>query len=82
MQLYLFNPENDLALADGNANYCAPPSANKIAYDLSTLPLWFADEEDFVILPNNIHIEYYNKYSQIFKLPQLFTSNNKQAIFK
>ena len=33
MQLHLFNPENDLALADGNANYCAPPSALKIAYE-------------------------------------------------
>ncbi len=76
MQLYLFNPENDLALADGNANYSAPPSANKIAYDLSTLPLWFADEEDFVLLPDAIHTDYYNTYSQIFKFPQLFTSNN------
>lgn len=78
MQLHLFNPENDLALADGNANYCAPPSANKIAYDLSTLPLWFADEEDFVLLPDTIHTDYYNTYSQIFKLPQLFTSINSK----
>ena len=46
MKLHLFNPENDLAIADGNANYCAPPSALKIAYDLSTLPLWYANNED------------------------------------
>ena len=69
MQLHLFNPENDLAIADGNANYCAPPSALKIAYDLSTLPLWYADEEDKVYRPDILHSEYYKEYSQKFSLP-------------
>lgn len=49
--LYLFNPENDLALAQGSKNYTAPPLARAIAYDLATLPLWYADKNDTVWLP-------------------------------
>lgn len=76
MQLHLFNPENDLAIADGNANYCAPPSALKIAYDLSTLPLWYADEEDKVYIPDILHSEYYKEYSQKFSLPRTYQTED------
>lgn len=75
MKLHLFNPQNDLALADGNANYCAPPSASKIAYDLASLPIWFADTNDYVLLPDKIHIDHYNSYSRIINLPKIFNSN-------
>lgn len=82
MLLHLFNPENDLALADGNANYCAPPSAMKIAYDLSSLPLWFAEDDDFVLLADNLHKKYYDVISQTFPLPQIYTSNDADIITK
>ena len=36
MILYIFNPENDLALADGGANYCPPPAAALIAHELAS----------------------------------------------
>lgn len=75
MKLHLFNPQNDLALADGNANYCAPPSASKIAYDLASLPIWFADTTDCVLLPDKIHIDYFNTYSSIINRPKIFNSN-------
>ena len=76
MQLHLFNPENDLALADGNANYCAPPSALKIAYDLASLPLWYADEDSCVFLPDIQHSEYHKFYSQYFSFPSKFNAEN------
>lgn len=76
MKLHIFNPENDLALADGNANYCAPPSACKIAYDLATLPLWYANSDDYVNLSDAIHIEYHKEYSPIFFLPQIYSQDN------
>lgn len=47
--LYIFNPEHDLALANGNVNYEAPLSARKFAKDLSCLPLWYAEEGDSVV---------------------------------
>ncbi|MCD7711088.1 MAG: hypothetical protein LUI04_07055 [Porphyromonadaceae bacterium] len=40
--LYLFNPENDLALAQGCENYTPPPLVQAIVHDLSPLPLWYA----------------------------------------
>jgi hypothetical protein len=39
--MYLFNPDNDLALANFSANYTSPVSAQKIAEDLSVLPFWY-----------------------------------------
>ncbi len=68
MRLHLFNPENDLALADGGANYCAPPSAERIAYDLCTLPLWYAPVNDKIYLPDELHRQYHKDMSQMFNL--------------
>ena len=42
--LYLFAPENDMALAFGKEHYTPTPAARKIADDLSLLPLWYAAE--------------------------------------
>ena len=35
MNLYLFNPENDLAIAFGGENYTPPPAAQLIGKELS-----------------------------------------------
>ena len=41
MNLYLFNPENDLAIAFGGENYTPPPAAQLIGKELSALPEWY-----------------------------------------
>lgn len=69
MRLHIFNPENDLALADGNSNYSPPPMARTIASDLATLPLWFAAAEDGVLLSSAMHAEYAAEMLQKFTLP-------------
>ena len=48
-RLYLFNPENDLALAQNTANYTPPPAAVRLRRAGATLPLWFAGDDDYVI---------------------------------
>ncbi len=48
MRLFLFNPENDLALANGDPHFIAPASARRMAADLDLLPLWWAGEGDVV----------------------------------
>ena len=68
MILHIFNPENDLALADGGANYCPPPAAAQIAYDLASLPLWFAGVGNAVVLPDGHHQRFYNEMSARFAL--------------
>lgn len=40
--IYFFNPEHDLALANGSPHYQPPKNVAKFAEDLSLLPLWFA----------------------------------------
>lgn len=49
-KLYIFNPENDMALASGSPYYMAPASAKKMSADLATLPVWYAEEGSCVLL--------------------------------
>ena len=54
MNLYLFNPENDLAIAFGGENYTPPPAAQLIGKELSTLPLWYADDDTTIYIPDKL----------------------------
>ncbi len=67
MKLYLFNPENDLAIAFGGINYTPPPAAQLIGRELATLPIWYADEkEDFtVLLPEELPDDFINLPAQL-----------------
>lgn len=51
-EVYLFNPDNDLALANGDENYMPPLSARKMAEDLSLLPLWYASPGALILSPD------------------------------
>ena len=48
MTLYIFNPENDMALADGHPGYTPPVQIQQMRRELWWLPQWWADEEDIV----------------------------------
>lgn len=48
MKLFVFNPENDLALANNQWNFIAPASARKMRLDLEMLPVWWMSETDWV----------------------------------
>lgn len=48
--LYLFNPENDMALAANNPFYMSPASTKRMAAELSTLPAWYAVEGSSVLI--------------------------------
>lgn len=49
MNLHLFNPENDLALARDLANYTAPPAAVALARAGAVLPLWYGEPGDALV---------------------------------
>lgn len=80
MKLHIFNPENDLALADGGFNYCPPPAAMHIAKDLAALPLWFAAPGDAVLLQEETDMEYHSRMSEQFGLPKLYESSLQPQI--
>ena len=47
--MYIFNPENDLALANFSPHYTAPASALKMRRDLAMLPVWYAPAGALII---------------------------------
>lgn len=55
--VYLFNPEHDLALAHGAHNYTAPPFARQLRHDLRLLPAWLAPAGAYVAVPDNAPID-------------------------
>ncbi len=48
-RLWLFNPENDIALAHGSANFTAPAAALSLRRAGELLPLWIAEAGDAVM---------------------------------
>lgn len=48
MKIHVFNPENDMALADGGAGYTPPATIRQMRDELHWLPLWWAGEGDKV----------------------------------
>ena len=48
MQIYLFNPDADMALADNRPAYVAPETVRQMSRDLALLPFWYAGGESGV----------------------------------
>lgn len=55
--VYLFNPEHDLALAHGAHNYTAPPFARRFRHDLRLLPAWVAPAGSCIAVPDDAPID-------------------------
>jgi len=57
-EVYLFNPEHDLALAHGAHNYTAPPFARQLRHDLRLLPAWLAPPAgSYVAVPDDAPLD-------------------------
>lgn len=50
-RLFLFNPDCEMAIADGGLFYTPPANVVKMAEDLAFLPAWLGDEGDRVLMP-------------------------------
>ena len=46
--VYLFNPDYDMAMADFTPYYKSPAEIMRMIADLSVLPWWFAEEGNCV----------------------------------
>ncbi|WP_321518502.1 hypothetical protein [uncultured Bacteroides sp.] len=67
-EVYLFNPDNDLALANGDENYMSPLSARKMANDLSLLPAWYALPEALVLCNEAVDKDWLQQVKDLFDL--------------
>ncbi len=50
MEIYLFNPEHDLALANGTPLYTPTPTARRMRGDLELLPVWYAEKGSLILV--------------------------------
>ena len=66
--LYLFNPDQDLALASGEVNYMPPASARRMAEELALLPVWFADRPCSVLAPSAYNQSFLEEMLDLFPL--------------
>lgn len=66
--LYVFNPDNDLALANWDANYMPPESARRMAADLALLPAWYAGGGG-VLAPSAYNLAFLKEMQERFSLP-------------
>ena len=57
VNVYLFNPEHDLALAHGAQNYTAPPFARQFRHDLRLLPAWLAPAGAYIAVPDDAPLD-------------------------
>ena len=69
LEVYLFNPDNDLALANGDENYTPPLSARKMADDLSLLSIWYTSREMLVMSSEPDAEEWMLQIKNLFDLP-------------
>lgn len=68
-ELCLFNPDNDLALANDEENYMPPASARQMVTDLAILPMWYATEGAAVLAPSAYNLAFLKEMQSLFSLP-------------
>ena len=57
MTIHIFNPEHDIALASGLANFTAPHAGRQLRHDLGFLPAIWAQDGDVVLADDVEHAE-------------------------
>ncbi len=65
-RIYLFNPQNDLALANGNDNFTAPRAAMDLASAGACLPIWYGNPGDRFI--GAVNAQWFKEISDTFGL--------------
>jgi len=81
LEVYLFNPDNDLALANGDENYMPPLSARKMADDLSLLPAWYASPGALVMSNENVDEAWIQQIKDTFNLSIQVVREDEVASF-
>jgi len=71
----VFNPEHDLALANGDPHYMPSAAVRQMVTDLALLPVWYAPAGSSVLAPSAYNLEFLGKMQEHFPhLPLLCTA--------
>lgn len=57
--LHYFNPGHENSVLNGLPSYTPPASIFKLMRDLASLPAWYAEREDFVLVDNSFYTSYH-----------------------
>lgn len=77
--MFLFNPENDLALANFGKHYMPPESARKLGQDLSVLPAWYAPSNSFVLTDNPLDRDFLARMKELLSLDIKLLNSSEMA---
>lgn len=73
--IYVFNPEQDMALANFDINYMPPSAVRQFAVDFSVFPIWYAGADDMVLAPTAYNASFLEGLRGVFPhLPGIVTS--------
>ena len=75
-RIHYFNPGHETAVLLGTQNYTAPTNVRKMQKDLALLPVWYAEEDDFVYLEGNPSV--FRPFAQR-PTPGYYTCNKSDA---
>lgn len=79
-RLFLFNPENEMAIANGNPYYTPPATILKMAEDLAYLPAYYAGKEDAVWVKKIPDREFLEEKKASFHIsPALVTEQDRES---
>ncbi len=66
-KVYLFNPENDVALGFGRRSFTLSPLVKALHADGASLPMWYAEPGGFVYDPSaGRSVEWYESMAELF----------------
>ncbi len=74
MVMYIFNSDNDLALANFSPNYTPPASAVKLVKDLELLPLWYSSYGAVLLLQYDVNVGFVEGMRDRFGLNSVVAS--------
>ena len=83
MKLYIFNPDTDLALANGKGNYTPTDGVRQMISDLSLLPVWYAQPGSYVVADSMYGDTFLEEMTQLFGLDvRLLSWADSTSLFK
>ena len=65
-KIHLFNPGHETAILHGSTNYTPPKNVQRMIKELSYLPAWYADPEDFVYTEEVSSPRFFSVFSKEF----------------
>ena len=66
-KIHFFNPGHETAILQGSENYTPPANVQRMIKELSYLPVWYADPEDFVFTEEIVSPRFFSLQPKEFR---------------